>query len=173
MRNFDAELELLKNGFIAAFISDLLRISLFIGFVSIILYLCYKAIWYFHGRNDDESEDEPVRRDWEHDDFDVIKTNQRNARRKEIVKKIVARDREFIDIENYKGTEDIIRQNKVRNSHSPFATLSSAIFFGFIAVIASFFVIFVLTSIFIFVIYSFLGISFIHFLEGLNQSFSR
>lgn len=172
MRNFDAELELLKNGFIAAFISDLLRISLFVGFVSIILYLCYKAIWYFHG-GDDESEDEPVRRDWERDDFDVIKTNQLNARRKEIVKKIVARDREFIDIENYKGTEDIIRQSKVRDSHSGYSTLSRALFFGFVAVIASFFVIFVLTSIFIFVIYSFLGISFIHFLEGLNQSFSR
>jgi hypothetical protein len=173
MRNFESEIELLKSGFIHAFISDLLRISLFIGFVSIVLYMLYKAIWYFHGREDDEFEDEPVRRDWEHDDFDVIKTSQRSVRRKEIVKKIVAKDREFIDIENYKGTEGIVQQGKIRDSHSASSTLMGAIFFGFIAVIASFFVIFIVTSIFIFVIYSFLGISFIHLMEGLNQSFTR
>lgn len=173
MRNFEAELELLKSEFIHAFIGSLLRISLFVGFVSIILYLCYKAIWYFHGREDDEFDDEPIRRDWEQDDFDIIKTNQRNARRKEIVKKIVAKDREFIDIENYKGTEGIIRQNKTRNNNSIFSTLTSAIFYGFIAIITSFFVIFVLTSIFIFVIYSFLGISFIGLMEGLNHSFTK
>lgn len=173
MRNFETEIELLKNKFVHAFIGDLLKISLSIGIISIVLYLCYKAIWYFHGREDDESENEPVQRDWEKDDFDVIKTNQRNARRQEIVKKIVAKDREFIDIENYKGTESIIRQNRTRNNRSVSSTLISAIFFGFIAIIASFFIISVLTGIFIFVIYSFLGISLIGLLEGINHSFTK
>ncbi len=174
MQSFETELAWFKTMFVQAFLWDLLRISILIGISGFILYVCYKAIFYFEGM-DDETKDRNSR-EWESDDFDQIGTDNRNSRRKEIVKKIVARDKEFIDIENYKRTENIIRENRIYQESLPqriTSTIIKAIFYGFITIIASFFIIFIVTIIFTFIIHAFLGISIIQGIDGFYRGITR
>jgi Fe2+ transport system protein B len=153
----ESRLEFLRNEFLRGMIANLLTIALFITIIFAIIYLLYKMAKYFNAK--EESRDNYALH--RNHDFEPISTKS-NPRRQEIVKKIVAKDREFIDIENYEGTEEIVQQNQVREE-SFLKKLSrvilETIFYGFITFVTSFFVIFIIVILLVFILNSVLGIT--------------
>jgi Ca2+/Na+ antiporter len=144
--------ELLKHDFSRWLFNSILSIALLIGFIGIVIYVFYKLVQYFHekeGSNNRENFHQHYDRD-----FKPI-SNRSNQRRQEIVKKIVTKDREFIDIENYEGTEETVNQSN-ENREGCLKKLTTivfgSIFYGFITVVVSFLAIFVLIILILFIL---------------------